>query len=277
MANSNVRLRLGLISICFAFASPTFSQQPQVADDRNLAVPVVNLVFEAAANGIQPDDFVAQRVSGLEKHLDSVISEIARACDLTPKQKKKLHVASKGATEDLRKMMQPVEQEASAEQRLLFDGPIYRVQIPHDDGRRTAAELDAAVSPIWQSAFQTVLTAEQKEAYVKSTESRFKYRRRACASSSVAKLDTHLLLTAEQRDRIEEQIYDYLVKHDNFDLPGIANIAMVVAPVAKDILSEPQQERFKEIQAGRFDDVSEIQGQRIQQFQRLVPMLKQKR
>ena len=49
-------------------------------------------------------------------------------------------------------------------------------------------------------------------------------------------------------------VYDYLEEHQGFELPGVANVALVVASIADDTFSKAQLVRWKKMCEGQFDE-----------------------
>jgi hypothetical protein len=100
---------------------------------------------------------------------------------------------------------------------------------------------------IWMKALQNILTAEQKERYQEVRQRRARFRQEMMISAIVAELDSSLLLTQQQRDKIVamlEQRNQQLKAAGGGDLRALSQVP---DDAFKGILSRVQLECLEDI------------------------------
>ena len=219
------------------------------------SVFAIELIGYDSSGGRSSQEQIDRQCASLHRTLSEKLNDIDRVCTLTDGQRKKLKVAAKGAVEKLRERLTP-SSTANVSSYVVDIGDeralLWPVTVFSTPGGR--ASLSAPVDPIWQATLDRVLTEEQTAAYQQAVVSRNEYRRQSSAQAAVANLDRHLFLSANQRRQLEKTVFDYLQQHNNFEMPGITNVALVVAPVAENILSQAQLARWKQLCSGGVDE-----------------------
>ena len=147
-----------------------------------------------------------------ESRMNNRVSDITQAVELSEAQNKKLKIAAKGAVGSyLQKQIEFMAQRAkTAGFEFDPDGEILA------NARATSARSLQARQPgvfkavenekIWLSSIDRILTEEQRESLETWQQARKDYREKAAVDLFVARTDTVLLLSGEQREQLREAI-----------------------------------------------------------------------
>ena len=147
-----------------------------------------------------------------ESRMNNRVSDITQAVELSEAQNKKLKIAAKGAVGSyLQKQIEFMAQRAkTAGFEFDPDGEILA------NARAASARSLQARQPgvfkavenekIWLSSIDRILTEEQRESLETWQQARKDYREKAAVDLFVARTDTVLLLSGEQREQLREAI-----------------------------------------------------------------------
>lgn len=189
-------------------------------------------------NGRQPRTKPVRKQ--LETQIQTAIGDISRACKLSDAQVRKLEVAGKGAVasalekhkQEQKKMQQrmrgmglPVppgaveaEADADAEEEDDDDEEEDEAEDEFTEIAVAGAAINLAVfgglttqptvteEPRWKKALSTVLTKDQQAQYKTAVAKRDAYRQKMAVGSFIAKVDQKLLLSPEQREKLEQAV-----------------------------------------------------------------------
>lgn len=231
----------------------------------------------------------------LTRRLMLRINEMKQVCGLSESQVRRLQLAAKGAVRNelkgfedrlkrVRQMMVGgfVDEEFIAVEEVKEEAKPAKTESPKAKQKVGDAEVQAFVkevaerySPVdfmvsgqamsdiegrefWKTQVQKTLKPDQRAAYDKFLSARSRFRRRATVMKMVVDLDARLLLTDDQRQKMEKLIDDQLGKFLEH-LPGVERMASLeslgsyqsiqsvlarLRKQAKTFLSEDQAEEF---------------------------------
>ncbi len=191
--------------------------------------------------------FDAQKTK-IERKLGLRISDMNTTCDLSEAQIKKLKIASKGAaieaTKSLEKQMKKMmggqffvgppngpddgAPDFGAPGDAPFEGEAEMpldmiVQQGMDFEQMFGISVSGEETKIWKQTLKKTLTPEQSKKYENVVALRFKFKRKAAVQSFVAKTDSKLLLTEEQREKliqfVDEKYGEDLAKSSALNAP----------------------------------------------------------
>ena len=156
-----------------------------------LAAPFVKALEEkldlnAVANDPQMQQFIPHFTQQFRPILLAELNFIRQTCDLIPAQRPKIKAAGEEALAEAVKAM--------AQQQVRQNGNT----VPRD-GRRTIRDA-------LEKVLKETLTPEQMEKYTAEATRRTALRKRAAILNVVARLDTSMCLTKDQRQKITESI-----------------------------------------------------------------------
>tara|TARA_R110002096_G_scaffold10868_10_gene41042 strand:+ start:1260 stop:2222 length:963 start_codon:yes stop_codon:yes gene_type:complete len=192
------------------------------------------------------------------KFMQIVIDDVARLCELDNKQQNQLQIAAKGASE---RSMRDWHLQAERYFRQRLDGTDADAAKEMLEGMTNVnfggnrSEQEGESLKLWKDTLVDVLTEKQITHYESVVEQRYQDRIAAFSKMSLTTIDSHLRLTPDQKEKMEELINQSAIEYlddvqrywgEYFEKAMLLSLANASEDaILKAILTDDQFDRLK--------------------------------